>query len=358
MFILPERLGRRGRGGGNGYFSWSEERKKRNIMFLTLAILMTVSGFLCYMLFGDSVTSFGDTREDVYITIKPGMTAMEIAGMLEERGVIGSRHRFRIMAKLDGSDKKFKAGTYRMYVNMPIKETLSLLVDGSAPLVSVTIPEGFTVKDIAWRLESMGVLQAGSFLESARYIAPYDYMSEAKGQAYRAEGFLFPDTYSLHPGSSPSEVMGMMTRNFDMHMTDDMREAAKRRGISIYELITLASIVEKEAKFDEDRPLIAQVFLRRLMIGMPLQSDATVQYVLKETKEDLTYSDIAIDSPYNTYRLSGLPPGPIANPGLESIKAVLDPADTDYLYFVADLAGHNHFSKTYEEHLETVERVR
>ena len=154
------------------------------------------------------------------------------------------------------------------------------------------------------------------------------------------------------------EILLMMARNFDDRLTTDMRQRAANMGLSVFELVTLASLVEKEARFDEDRPVIAQVFLKRLQLGIPLQSDTTIQYLLDAPKEDVTYADTEIESPYNTYQHIGLPPGPIANPGLASIEAVLHPADTDYLYFVADRQGHNHYSRTYSEHLMLVDRVR
>ena len=157
---------------------------------------------------------------------------------------------------------------------------------------------------------------------------------------------------------SAKEILSLMTNDFDTRMTAGLRARAKEMDLSIYELVILASLVEKEARYDEDRPIIAQVFLKRLKMNMPLQSDTTIQYLLDAPKEDVTYADTEIDSPYNTYQHYGLPPGPIASPGMDAIEAVLYPADTDYLYFVADRQGHNHYSKTYDEHLEIVERVR
>ena len=154
------------------------------------------------------------------------------------------------------------------------------------------------------------------------------------------------------------EILLMMAGNFDDRLTADMRQRAADMRLSVFELVTLASLVEKEARFEEDRPVIAQVFLKRLQLGIPLQSDTTIQYLLDAPKEEVTYADTEIESPYNTYQHIGLPPGPIANPGLASIEAVLYPADTDYLYFVADRQGHNHYSRTYSEHLTLVDRVR
>ena len=150
----------------------------------------------------------------------------------------------------------------------------------------------------------------------------------------------------------------MMAEDFDHRLTPEMRERAKERNLSVFALVTLASLVEKEAMYEEDRPIIAQVFLKRLEIGMPLQSDTTLQYLMDAPKEDVTIQDTKIESPYNTYQNMGLPPGPIANPGTASIQAVLYPADTDYLYFVADRKGHNHYSTNYADHQAIVEQVR
>jgi len=241
---------------------------------------------------------------------------------------------------------------------MPIREALDVLVGGEASMVRFTIPEGFSVREIAARLDKEGVVSGKEFLEKAKTFGPYRYMQAHRQALYRAEGFLFPDTYEVEPGTTPEAIMQMMVHNFDERLTDKMRERAKKMDLSIYELITLASLVEKEARFEEDRPMIAQVFLKRLELNMPLQSDTTIQYLLDAPKEDVTYKDTEIESPYNTYQHYGLPPGPIANPGIASIEAVLYPSDTDYLYFVADRGGHNHYSKSYNEHLEIVNRVR
>ncbi len=331
----------------------------RKFLFMLVVVLLACSGILCYALFGDRGNTVGTgERLSVYITVQPGMTAASIGEMLEERGVIGSRQKFWMIAKLGGAERQFKAGTYHMYVNMPIREALDVLVGGEVSLVKFTIPEGFSVREIAARLDKEGIVSGKEFMEKAKKFGPYRYMKASRLAMFRAEGFLFPDTYSVEPGTSAEAILQMMVRNFDDKLTDEMLQKAEKADLSIYELVTLASLVEKEARFDEDRPIIAQVFLKRLELNMPLQSDTTIQYLLDAPKEDVTYADTEIESPYNTYQHYGLPPGPIANPGLASIEAVLNPADTDYLYFVADRAGHNHYSKNYDEHLEIVDRVR
>ena len=150
----------------------------------------------------------------------------------------------------------------------------------------------------------------------------------------------------------------MMAENFDYRLSRKMRTRAAEEGLSIYELIIMASIVEKEVRYPEDRPIVAQVFFKRLKLGMPLQTDASLQYLMDAPKEDGSIADTQIDSPYNTYQHVGLTPGPIANPGLDAIEAVLNPANTDYLYFVADRSGHNHYAYTYDEHLSLVNQYR
>jgi UPF0755 protein len=183
-------------------------------------------------------------------------------------------------------------------------------------------------------------------------------MTSNKNVLYAAEGFLFPETYAVESDYSIEEILKIMNDEFNLRLTEEMRTRAKEMNLSIYDLITLASLVEKEVRYDEDRPIVAQVFLKRLQLEMPLQSDATLQYLMDAPKEDVTIEDTKINSPYNTYQNAGLPPGPVANPGMAAIEAVLNPADTDYLYFVADRDGHNHYAYSYEEHLALVNQYR
>lgn len=299
-----------------------------------------------------------EEREDIYVTVHSGMSADDVADMLEKRGIIRSRLRFWLTAKMNGADSSFKVGTYAFHTNMEPRDVLLALVEGQTVQLRFTIPEGFTVEDIAKRLDAKGIVRGDDFLRAAKHYAPYDYIEKSDQARYYAEGFLFPDTYEVDGDVTVDGILSMMSRDFDQRLTPKMRERAKEENLSIYELIILASLVEKEARYAEDRALIAQVFLKRLAIGMPLQSDATLQYLLDAPKEDVTYKDTEMDSPYNTYQYQGLPPGPVANPGTASIEAVLWPANTDYLYFVADREGHNYYSYTYAEHDAIVQKVR
>ncbi|BEU87790.1 endolytic transglycosylase MltG [Selenomonas sp. TAMA-11512] len=294
----------------------------------------------------------------IYFEVHPGMTANEIAASLEDKGIIESRFKFWWVVKLNDASEQFKVGTYAFSAGMEPKEVIRELMQGETVTIQFVIPEGFTVDDIAKRLDAQGIVKQEDFLREAKSYRPFDYVDPPSNVRYDAEGFLFPDTYIIGGDTGVKEILDIMSKDFDQRLTLEMRHRAKEKNLSIYELITLASLVEKEARYDEDRPIIAQVFLKRLEIGMPLQSDATLQYLMDAPKEDVLISDTKIDSPYNTYQNAGLPPGPVANPGLDSIEAVLEPSDTEYLYFVADRDGHNYYSYTYSEHLATVDQVR
>ena len=294
----------------------------------------------------------------VHVKITEGMTVSEIADILEAKDVIASSLKFRIVSRLRGYDDQMKPGTYIFTSNMNDEEVFAKLLSGEKYLVKFTIPEGFGVKEIADRLYSLDLVDKEDFLKAATDFAPYGYMHKHKDVRYAAEGFLFPETYSVESDTPIEDILKMMAAEFDKRVTPEMRERAQELGLSVYDLTTLASLVEREVRYPEDRAIVAQVFLKRLKMNMPLQTDATLQYLLDEPKEDVTLEDTEIESPYNTYKNVGLPPGPIANPGMEAIEAVLNPADTDYLYFVADRKGHNHYSHTYDEHLILVNQYR
>ena len=300
-----------------------------------------------------------DSQEKrVHIKIRDGMSTGEIADQLESKNIIASSLKFRILSRIRGYDGKMKPGTYTFYVGMPEDEVFKKILNGEKVLIKFTIPEGFGVKEIAERLYSLDLADKEDFLKAAEKFAPYKYMEKRKNSIFAAEGFLFPDTYTVESDISVEEILKIMTGDFDSRLTTEMRVQAQQMGLSVYDLVTLASLVEKEVRYPEDRPIVAQVFLKRLQINMPLQTDASLQYLMDAPKEDVSIEDTKIESLYNTYQHYGLPPGPIANPGMDSIEAVLNPADTDYLYFVADRNGHNHYSQTYEEHLYLVNQYR
>lgn len=294
----------------------------------------------------------------IHIKVSEGMTTGEIAAQLAEKGVISSSLKFRILSRIRGYDGQMRPGTYVFTAGMNDEEVFQKLLTGEKYLVTFTIPEGFGVKNIADRLYEIDLVDKEDFLKAAEDFEPYPYMKKHKNVIYAAEGFLFPETYSIESDATVEEILNMMADEFDKKLTLAMREKALEMDLSVYDLITLASLVEREVRYPADRPIVAQVFLKRLKINMPLQTDASLQYLMDAPKEDVSIEDTQIDSPYNTYQHAGLPPGPIASPGLESIKAVLNPADTDYLFFVADRDGHNHYAATYAEHMDLVNQYR
>jgi len=299
-----------------------------------------------------------DPNQTIFLSVKKGMSAGDITEELLKHGIINNKKAFWLQVKKGDVADKFKSGTYAFKPNTPPEEIIAKLVAGDTTEVKFTIPEGFGVKEIAKRLSDEGLVDEQEFLDKAKDFAPYSYIKRDKDIRYACEGFLFPDTYVLHDDPSVDGILKMMAEDLDTRLTSKLRQRAEEMHLSIHELITLASLVEKEAMYEEDRPIIAQVFFKRIKLGMPIQSDTTIQYLLDAPKEDVSIKDTKIDSPYNTYQIKGLPPGPIASPGMAAIKAVLYPADTDYLYFVADRQGHNHYSKTYAEHQQIVEQVR
>ena len=299
-----------------------------------------------------------EEEKRINVKIREGLSTAEIAERLAEKDIIDSSLRFRLLARFYGYDDKFRPGSYTFSANMSDEEVFQKLLTGEKKFVRFTVPEGFGVKEIAERLYNLDLADRDEFLKAAEDFAPYDYMRKRKNVFFAAEGFLFPDTYNVESDIEIEEILGLMAANFDDRVTPTMRVQAEKMGLSVYDLITLASLVEREVRYPEDRPIVAQVLLKRLKLNMPLQTDATLQYLMDTPKEDVSIEDTQIDSPFNTYQHTGLPPGPIANPGMASITAVLHPAETDYLYFVADRQGHNHYAYTYEEHLNLVNKYR
>lgn len=356
-------------------FSFGELREA-----ISWRYVMNVAGavFLCVILVGvvlvfadpsvahigkpapTTTTTEGEIAEEKRINVKiqAGLSTAEIAERLAEKGVIGSSWKFRILSRLRGYDDKFRPGSYTFTANMEDDEVFAKLLTGEKRLIQFTIPEGFGVKEIAERLYNLDLVNKEDFLQAAKDFAPYDYMRKHKDVFFAAEGFLFPDTYTVESDMEIEELLSLMANTLDEKLKPAMRTQAEKMGLSIYDLITLASLVEREVRFPEDRPIVAQVLLKRIKLNMPLQTDATLQYLMDAPKEEVSIADTQIDSPYNTYQHVGLPPGPIANPGMASIEAVLHPSETEYLYFVADKRGHNHYAYTYEEHLNLVNQYR
>ncbi|MHB0856317.1 MAG: endolytic transglycosylase MltG [Anaerolineae bacterium] len=300
-----------------------------------------------------------DDREITFL-VEPGDTLTKVAMNLEKIGLVTDSELFTRVVQHAGLEGNIEAGVYLLRGNMTMEQVMRELQHGSVPGALVTIPEGWRAEEIAALLEELNVVSAAEFMEAVH--AGRDdldfLLDRPEGRSASLEGFLFPDTYQFPLQSSADKVVDVLVQNWALRVTPELRQKAAERGITLYEVLTMASIVEREAVKADERPVIASVFYNRLAEGMPLQADPTVQYARGVSTttgrwwEDINLTEAnALQSPYNTYVNPGLPPGPICNPGLASIEAALDPASTDYLYFRARSDGSHVFARTFEEHL-------
>ena len=281
------------------------------------------------------------------IAIRRGMTFKEVAYLLGDEGIIRGIKAFVLWGELSGASPKIKAGEYELSSNMTPLQVLDTLTRGKVKQYKASIPEGYTVLQIAEILESKGITNREAFLEkcfSSRYISSLGIEADSM------EGYLFPDSYLLSKDLKPEDVIEAMVRRFRRVYTSQYSERAKELGFSDHEILTLASMIEKESAIPSEKLLVSGVYHNRLKRNMMLYSCPTVIYGIKDFNGNLTKRDLARYSPYNTYLIRGLPPGPICNPGKEAIEAALYPARTKYLYFVSKNDGSNHFSSTLEEH--------
>lgn len=314
------------------------------IVLAVVAIMVIGSaGWFFHAVYSDRSFPAVDTR----VVIPRGSTFGEIASELAEKGVIGNALAFRILGKMRHADTDAHAGEYRFVARQTQSEVLQQLTSGGAQIaVWVTIPEGFTAAQIAQRLQEQQIGSASSYdaCFKQRHIV-------VDGQPTKSlEGFLFPSTYLIPTDASPDQVATLLTNQFFVELPKDAVTRAKALRFTIPQIITIASLIEREAKADDERAIMAGVYYNRLRIGMPLEVDATIEYALPVYKTELSYADLRVDSPYNSYTHTGLPPTPIANPGEPSIEAAFHPVHTAYLYYVYKGNGHHAFAKTLEEH--------
>ncbi|MBM3273512.1 MAG: endolytic transglycosylase MltG [Candidatus Sericytochromatia bacterium] len=321
------------------------------ILTAALACLLAVGGFagMAAML---GAPDPADADRQAFEVVR-GESFRQVASRLEEAGFIRSKTAFRLLGDVRDADRQLKAGYYSLSRSMAADQVLRQLISGGDQ-VRVTIPEGWEMAQIAMLMETKRLAGADQFLAGAADVAPHlarHAWLAALPPGATLEGFLFPDTYSVSGGAlSVQSLIGMMLARFEEVAWQKIKDGSG--NLSAFQIVTLASIVEREAVKPDERPLIAGIYLNRLRIGMKLGADPTVEYVLRRRQDathNLTLADVSVDSPYNTYKYRGLPPGPIANPGLASIEATLAPAHSDYLYFVAKGDGAHAFSRTYGE---------
>lgn len=322
----------------------------KSITFVLISYLLFVAIYLTIEL-----TRPLNIKETIEFYIPKGSSFSTIGKILKEKGIISSELIFKITGRIMGIERKARAGYYLITPDMDLLDLLRKLLEGKIIEYTFTVIEGDSIFDIAEKLSKINpdygeklitLNNDRNFLKSLNIDSP------------SLEGYLFPATYTIPKGMEIEDIVTMMVKKFWSVFDQNLREKTQKLGLTINEVITLASIIEKEAKIEEEKPLISAVYHNRLRLGMPLQADPTAIYGVKRFKEGVKKKDLLNKTPYNTYIIKGLPPGPIASPSLSSIKAALNPAKVPYLYFVARGDGSHIFSETYSQHLASINEIR
>ncbi len=331
-----------------------KNKKTTAILAIILVIVLILCGFIISLIRDAFWT---DTDEAKLIYIPQGAGIGQIAQLLAEEQIIDYPLFFRIYEKI-GKSQIYHSGVHTFYVGQSYGEALKALTKASENTIMLTIPEGYEMRQIAQLLEDNGVCTKADFYEASKGEFPdFPYLKDISREENLLEGYLFPDTYEFEKNQGGERAIKAMLNAFNEKVYSIYTESGTSRSLD--EIIIMASIIEREAASDSERGKVASVFYNRLEKGMKLQSCATVQYIIEERKDILSNSDIKIDSPYNTYMYEGLPVGPIASPGVNSVKSALYPEETDYFYFAATKDGsRNVFSKTGEEHIKTVKELQ
>ncbi|MGZ9584800.1 endolytic transglycosylase MltG [Paenibacillus marinisediminis] len=340
-----------------------------------LKVFLVIIGLLVLLAAGGTWYAWNEMQpmpkqdQTVRVEIERGSVISTIANQLETNGIIQNSLLFQGYLKYHKEGSKFQAGTYDFKPGMTYDEIIAKLNAGDVvkeEMVRFTIPEGYTVEQIADKLNEEGIVTKDEFLKAAEKIQasgklPYGAVP-SKQAKYPLEGYLFPSTYEMKVGSTAEDIINRMLQEMEKRIAaiPNWEADMKQRGLDLNGLLTVASLIEREVVVDEERALVAGVIYNRIDQGMKLQIDATVQYALDEPKERLYYKDLEIDSPYNTYKIEGLPPGPIANPSIASIEAALKPEASEYLFYVTKKDGSNThlFAKTFAEHEKNIQKSK
>ena len=324
--------------------------KKKKIRIIGASLLLCMLYFAVQL-----VIPLPIGNKSIEIRIPKGSTFRQAADIFAGEHVLRNKTLFLVIGRLTGIDRKIRAGYYSLYSSMNLLDLLSVLRKGQIIEYEVTVVEGDSLREIAGKLSEKNIVGREDFLDLSR---DGEFLKSFNIAAPSFEGYLYPETYKIPKGMDPQEAVGMMINKMREKFSDKLRERAKEIGLSERDVLTLASIVEKEAVTDEERPLISAVYHNRLKKRMLLQADPTSIYGVKSSREKITYNDLLRKTPYNTYVIKGLPPGPIASPGIKSITAALYPAKVPYLYFVSNNDGTHHFSVSAAEHLAAVKEYR
>lgn len=348
----------------------TEKKRKRRLtggfkLFLVILIAFGIA-IGCFQFMKSLMITDGGTEnytgETVMVTIPAGASTADIASILKENHLISSTMMFRLSSKVNGYDGTYQQGTYDIDTGMTDTQIMALLQTGSVQEQNkITIPEGFSVTQIAQRVEEKGICTAEEFMTEVNTgVFPHAFLKDIPEREIRLEGYLFPDTYFLSDTITAHELISMMLDRFEQMYTQEYQNAVSASGYTLDEIVTIASMIEKEIAVEEERPRAAGVIYNRLAADMTLGIDATVLYAVGKSAGELTQEDLQTDSPYNTRLNKGLPLGPITNPGESSFRAALYPEENEYLYYVVESAGQsNHvFCVTYEEFLEAKQKYQ
>lgn len=329
----------------------------KNIKKITIIVCLIMI-FTGIKIINDIKRPFNTTTDNISVVVDKGDSFNRIFKKLNKENLIKNKVLFKLYGKYKTGNKHIKPGKYTIDSSTSINEFINILREGkNNNEVKVTIPEGYNIEEIAEVLDKKGIISKLEFLKSCKkYILP-DYITADKKVRYQLEGYLFPDTYRFKQGISGEKIIKEMLYQF----RSQIKKIEKENNINnkdMKRIITLASIVEKEARIDSDRAKIASVFNNRLIKNMRLQTDATVLYALGKYKKRLSLNDLKVQSPYNTYKIKGLPIGPICNPGKPSIEAIINPAKTKYLYYVLENKKEHYFTDSYSEFLKAKKRYK
>jgi peptidoglycan lytic transglycosylase G len=327
---------------------------KRLLKFLLIVLILGALALAGWLATGVTRPFKGYAAGEQFVDIEPGSSRATIGRKLAEAGVVRSELAFRIAVWMRAAGPRLQAGEYRFDRPMTALDVVDKIRRGDVFLQPITFPEGLTIRQMSTIFESRGFGGAREFVSAAKHA---ELIADLDPDARDLEGYLFPETYTLKRNATAEQLVARMVASFKRVLTPELRQQADRRGFSVRQLVTLASLVEKETARPDERPLVAAVYRNRLRGGIALYCDPTVIYALERANRytgNLTKEDLRFDSPYNTYVYAGLPPGPIAAPGRASLEAAANPADVPYLYFVSRNDGSHVFSTTLDEHNRNV----
>lgn len=331
-------------------------RRLQSRLTVILAVMLVMGVIFAALLYQYATTPASASQDGQVVEIKPGMTLKQVAHFLADKELLSEPSTFMLYTYLQGEQNHIQAGEYRFSPSMPPRDILEALTSGMAVLYTVTIPEGYRITDIAGLLEAKGLVDKPAFIEATRNRELLESLHIPSGSL---EGYLYPETYKFSKAGGARRIVQTLLDTFKERVLQPERvQQAEAMQFTFHEIITLASLIEKETGLGKERKLISSVFHNRLAKKMRLQTDPTVIYAMVNFDGNIRKKDLSIDSPYNTYKHFGLPPGPIASPGLESIQAALDPEESDFLYFVSRKDGSHQFSTNYKDHIRAVQKYQ